>query len=519
MFEIETGRMTAKAAKRTVVAFATAKGRLTPAAALVDEQVDGAVSRALRGSRFDGGMGEVFRVTTGDGAVQQVVLVGLGKAVGMARKDWWDVGLGIGKTLDAMGVKEATLALGEGEGEAPLAEQGVALLEGIYMAMYRFEQFKTELKELHQRRLKKVTVLATTAAAREMDAKIPAMMALMESVDVTRNAANLPPNVANPQFMADEAKKLEKLGVKVEVFDEKQLKKMGCNLMLAVGANADEADQPRLVVMKYEGAGKGAPVTALVGKGVMFDTGGYNVKPGNSMRGMKFDMCGAAAVLGTLRALAARKAKVNVVGVMGCAMNMIGKVPFVMDSVYTGYKGVTVEIGHTDAEGRLVLADAIAYTIDKYQPAELVDLATLTGACMVALGAGYAGLFSTKDSLANALARAGDNVGERLWRMPVDDFYTSKSEVADICNDSNGGWAGASVAAAFLKKFADKTPWAHLDIAGVANADKIAGGNKHLKGATGFGVRLLVDWLENNKVVETSETAPRKRGRPRKVRQ
>lgn len=516
MFEIETGRMTAKAAKRNVVAFATAKGKLTAAAELVDAQCGGDVKRALRGSRFEGGAGEVFKVTTREGGLQHVVLVGLGKAAGMGRKDWWKVGLGLGKILDAMGVKEATVALGDGEGSLPLAEQGIALIEGLYMAMYRFEQFKTEKKDGQAARFAKLVVLTSTAAARAIEVAVPAVKALMESVDVTRNAANLPPNVANPQYMADEAKKLEKLGVKVEVLDENQLKKMGCNLILAVGGNADDADQPRLVVMTYNGAGKGGPVSAVVGKGIMFDTGGYNVKPGAGMRGMKFDMSGAAAVLGTLRALAARKAKVNVVGVMSCAMNMIGKVPFVMDSVYTGYNGITVEIGHTDAEGRLVLADAIAYTIDKHQPAELVDLATLTGACMVALGSGYAGLFSTKDSLANALAKAGENVGELLWRLPVDDYFTSKSEVADICNDSNGGYGGASVAAAFLKKFADKTPWAHLDIAGVANAEKIPGSNKHLSGATGFGVRLLVDWLENTKAVaDDASAAPAKRGRGR----
>ncbi|MCP5404796.1 MAG: leucyl aminopeptidase [Pseudomonadaceae bacterium] len=515
MFEIATGRMTAKAAKRVVIVFAHAKGALTPAAAMVDAQTGGAVKAALRGSRFGGNSGEMAKVTVQDGPVSTVLVAGLGKASAMGRKEWWKAGMGLGAQVDAMGVKEVTVALGDGDGNAPLAEQALALLEGMQMAMYRFESFKTELKPEQAAKLKKVTVLTSAAAAKAVAAEAPRLAKLMESVDVARNAANTPPNVANPQFMVDEAKKLEKLGVKVEVFDEKQLKKMGCNLILAVGGNADDADQPRMVVMKYEGAGKGAPYTAVVGKGIMFDTGGYNAKPGNYMRGMKFDMCGAAAVLGTMRALAARKAKVNVVGVMSCAMNMIGKQAFVMDSVYTGYKGITVEIGHTDAEGRLVLADAIAYTIDKHKPAELVDLATLTGACMVALGGGYAGLFSTKDALANALAKAGENVGELLWRLPVDDYFTSKSEVADICNDSNGGYGGASVAAAFLKKFADKTPWAHLDIAGVANADKIPGANKHLKGGTGFGVRLLVNWLEGAKAVDEEDAKPAKRGRGR----
>jgi len=300
------------------------------------------------------------------------------------------------------------------------------------------------------------------------------------------------------------------------VLDEKQLKKMGCNLILAVGGSAAEADQPRLIIMHYQGAGKGAPTQAIVGKGIMFDTGGYNVKPGNSMRGMKFDMCGAAAVLGAMHALAARKAKVNVVGVMSCAMNMIGTTPFVMDSIYTAYNGMTVEIGHTDAEGRLVLADAVAYTIDKFAPENLVDLATLTGACMVALGGKYAGLFTNKDALGNALKRAGESVGELLWELPSDDLYQSKSEVADICNDSAGGYGGASVGATFVKKFVGKTPWAHLDIAGVANAEKITGSHSYLTGSTAFGQRLLVNWLEGMAVTSTGTTKGKKRGRPAK---
>ncbi len=177
-----------------------------------------------------------------------------------------------------------------------------------------------------------------------------------------------------------------------------------------------------------------------------------------------------------------------------------------------------MEIGHTDAEGRLVLADAVAYTIDKYQPANLVDLATLTGACMVALGARYAGLFTSKEALGNALQKAGEQVGELLWPLPADDVYQSKSEVADICNDSAGGWGGASVGATFIKKFVGKTPWAHLDIAGVANAEKITGGTKHLSGATGFGQRLLLTWLESlaNAPATEQATSARRRGRPRR---
>ncbi|MCA3244802.1 MAG: leucyl aminopeptidase [Alphaproteobacteria bacterium] len=513
-FTLTAQRLTPNAAKKCVVVFAEKGGKLTEAAQVVDEALGGFVKSTLKSSRYQGGMGEITRLTVGGGAIRSVVVVGVGK-LSTATATWWHIGLGLGKTLDGLGVKEATIALGELE--ANTAACALKMVEGLHMAMYRFDQFKTELKEHQQPRFETVSVLTSTRSAREIEEQWPATQKLLAGNDTTRTAVNLPPNLANPQFMAEEAKKLEKLGVKVEIFDEKQLKKMGCNLILAVGGSAAEADQPRLITLHYQGAGKDAPTYAIVGKGIMFDTGGYNVKPGNSMRGMKFDMAGAAAVLGTMQALAARKAKVNVVGTMACAMNMIGTNPFVMDSIYKAYNGTTVEIGHTDAEGRLVLADAVAYTIEKFKPDALVDLATLTGACMVALGAKYAGLFTTKDALGNALKKAGADVGELLWELPSDDDYQSKSEVADICNDSAGGWGGASVGATFIKKFVGKTPWAHLDIAGTANAEKITGGNKYLKGGTGFGQRLLVTWLESLQVETAATPARKRRGRPAKA--
>jgi leucyl aminopeptidase len=511
-FTLSAQRLTPNAAKKCVVVFAEKGPKLTNASQVVDDALGGFIKSSLKSSRYQGGMGEITRLTVGGGNIRSVVVVGLGK-LGANTASWWQVGLALGKTLDALGVKEATIALGDVPENTPAC--ALKLLEGLHMALYRFEQFKTELKEHQHARFEALTILTSTRSARDIETQWPLTQKLLAGNDTTRTAVNLPPNLANPQFMAEEAKKLEKLGVKVEVFDDKHLKKMGCNLILAVGGSAAAEDQPRLITMHYQGAGKDAPTYAIVGKGIMFDTGGYNVKPGNSMRGMKFDMAGAAAVLGTLQALAARKARVNVVGTMACAMNMIGTTPFVMDSVYKAYNGNTVEIGHTDAEGRLVLADAVAYTIEKFKPAALVDLATLTGACMVALGAKYAGLFTSKEALGNALKKAGAEVGELLWELPSDDDYQSKSDVADICNDSAGGWGGASVGATFVKKFVGKTPWAHLDIAGTANAEKITGGNKYLSGGTGFGQRLLVNWLEG--LQSTAPATGKRRGRPPKA--
>jgi len=307
---------------------------------------------------------------------------------------------------------------------------------------------------------------------------------------------NLSPNVALPAFMAREARKPSRLSVAVEVMDHQRLRQLGLNLMLAVGAGAAPDQQPQLILLRYAGGRKADPFRAVVGKGVMFDSGGYNLKPTGSLETMKSDMAGAAAVLGTMKALALRRSPVNVIGVCGCVVNLVSSRAYLPGAVLRSYKGLQVEIGNTDAEGRLVLADAMAYLIKRDKPALLIDLATLTGACMVALGGLYAGLFSTDDRLAAALLQAGEETGERLWRMPVDDAYAAKTQVADLSNNGRR-YGGASTAAVFLKKFAGDTPWAHLDIAGVALNEKIPEDSQFpVKGATGFGVRLLVNYLE-----------------------
>ena len=411
-------------------------------------------------------------------------------------------------------MREACLALGEETGKVEPQEAGLPLAEGVHMAMYRFDIYKTEQKPHQKPKFQKLNILTSGRAARLINEQADGFSALMAGQSLTRDLVNLPPNTANPQYMVDEAKKLEELGIKLEVIDEKQLKKMGMNLMMAVGEGASEADQPRLIIMTYQGAAKSEPFKAIVGKGVMFDTGGYNLKPSPYIKTMKCDMGGAGVVMGMMKAIAARKSKVNVIGVCGCVMNMISGDAFLPDSVHKSYKGLTVEIGNTDAEGRLVLADAIAYTIEKYKPEEVINLATLTGAIMVALGGAYAGLFSTSDRVARGLEKAGNEVGERLWRMPIDDSYAAKPQVADLNNDGSP-YGGSSTAAVFLKRFADKTPWAHLDIAGVTLNEKISG-NLPVSGATGFGVRLLVNYLEAAAAEKEEKAAPKSRRRRRR---
>lgn len=515
MFDITAGRLTSKSAKSTVIVFAEDKAKLVAAGSLVDESLDGAIVAGLKGTRFQGSSGQI-KVLAGvsGGKIDQVVVVGLGKIAKMDNAAWYKIGADIGRQLDALGVREASIALGEDGGKADLEMAGQMLLEGVHVAMYRFDRYKTEMKPHQLPKFKKMNLLTSGRAARLLNAQVDALQALFAGQDLTRDLVNLPANEANPQYMVEEAKELEKLGIKLEVFDEKQLTKMGMNLFMAVGGGAAQKDQPRMLVMKYQGAGKDEPYRAIVGKGLMFDTGGYNIKPTGYMETMKCDMGGAAVVMGLMRTLAERKPKINVIGVCGCAMNMVSAEAFLPGTIYKSYKGLTVEIGNTDAEGRLVLADCLAYVVEKEKPKEVIDLATLTGAIMVALGAQYAGLFSNNDRLANALHKSGGDVGERLWRMPTDSAFAAKTELADLNNDGNR-YGGSSTAAVFLERFVDNTPWAHLDIAGVTLNEKIPS-PVAVKGATGYGVRLLLNYLEGEAAAATATPARKRRGRKRR---
>jgi leucyl aminopeptidase len=517
MFALKFGRITPLAMKKNIVVFAENGQKLLGGGEVLNKARKNAVKKSFRAGRFTGGAGEFFRTVIGG---DNVLVHGVGKLKAMERRDWWKAGMAIARQIDAQGWREVTIALGDVGDVAAQVDAGSALAEGVQMSLYRFEDFKTNIKPHQQVKLQKLTVLVGGTAANKLTAGEKLMESMLGGVDLTRNCGNTPPNVATPQFMADEALKLEKLGVKVTVIDEKEMKKLGLNLILAVGCNASPENQPRLVLMEYNGAGKGAEKTALVGKGICYDTGGYDLKLSGAQKGMKFDMSGAGAVLGTMKSIASRKSRVNVVGVLTLAMNMVSGIPFVTDSIYKSYKGLMVEIGNTDAEGRLVLADAIAYTIEKHEPARLINLATLTGACMISLGGAYAGLFGNDEHLARLIKSAGEYTGERLWRLPIEKGYLTPSAVADTYTVGSR-YGGAMSAAEFLQKFVGNTSWAHLDIAGTANSEKgVPGAHSELNGATGWGVRMLTHLLESN----FAEAAPAarvirtgKRGRPRKV--
>ena len=321
--------------------------------------------------------------------------------------------------------------------------------------------------------------------------------ALEEGTFFARDLVSEPPNVLNPKEYVNRLLKLKKLGVKVTVYNELQMKKLGMNSLLGVGSGS--VNDSFLVTLEWNGnkKDKTAPLS-FVGKGVCFDTGGISLKPAKFMEEMKYDMAGSAVVGGLIQSLATRKAKVNAVGVVGLVENMPGGNAQRPGDIVRAYNGKTIEVLNTDAEGRLVLADALSFTEKKFKPKFIIDLATLTGAIIMALGEEYAGLFSNNDDLSNKIFKAGEKVNEKVWRLPLHKNYDKliNSPIADIQNINYSGGAGSITAAQFLLRFIDKTPWAHLDIAGMAFSKKAA--NLNPGGATGFGVRLLNQLIEEH---------------------
>ena len=320
---------------------------------------------------------------------------------------------------------------------------------------------------------------------------------LKEGIDLTKDLVSEPGNILHPDEYAKRILKLKKIGLKVKVYNLKEMLKMGMNALVGVGKGSARGSY--LVTLEWEGKKRKDKPLAFVGKGVCFDTGGISLKPAKFMEDMTYDMAGSAVVVGLMKTLALRKAKVNAVGVVGLVENMPDGNSQRPGDIVKSYSGKTIEILNTDAEGRLVLADALTYTEKKYKPKFIIDLATLTGAIIVSLGSEYAGLFSNDDNLSSQLSKAGEKVGEKVWRMPLNENYDKliNSKKADMQNINYVGGAGSTTAAQFLQRFIlNKTPWAHLDIAGMAFSKY--GGALNSGGATGYGVRLLNQLIEDN---------------------
>jgi len=364
-------------------------------------------------------------------------------------------------------------------------------LYGFKLKSYEFNKYKTKKKE----RLISINVIGNKNKP-SVQNKLK-FKALEEGTFYARDLVSEPGNILHPDEYAKRINTLRKDGLKVNIYDEKKMKKLGMNALLGVGMGSVRGSY--LVTMEWNGAKNNSKPLAFVGKGVTFDTGGYSLKPARFMEDMTYDMAGSAAVVGLMKSLALRKAKVNAVGVVGLVENMVSGIAQRPGDIVKSYSGKTIEVLNTDAEGRLVLADALTFTEKKFKPKFIVDLATLTGAIIVSLGSEYAGLFSNDDKLSKQILNAGEKVEEKLWRMPLHKNYDKlmNSKNADMQNINYVGGAGSTTAAQFLQRFIlNKTPWAHLDIAGMAFSKY--GGALNSSGATGFGVRLLNELVEEN---------------------
>jgi leucyl aminopeptidase len=471
-----------------LVVFVGADMKPAPAVTAQFGDLEPLIRAAAKASSFRGAQRTALDILAPAGLeASRLVVVGVAPGKDNAPSDFIALGgFTFGKLAGAKRVEvafEAPSGTWDGSAAADFAL-------GLRLRGYRFDKYKTRKKDPEDGgggEAPDFIIGSTHAAAAR--AAAGDRFAVAEGVELARNLVNEPPNVLFPMAFADRAKALEKLGVDVEILDEKAMGKLGMNALLAVGRGS--ARESRLVAMRWNGArSKRTKPIAVVGKGVCFDSGGISIKPSAGMEDMKGDMGGAACVVGLMHALAARKAKVNVVGLVGLVENMPDGDAIRPGDIIVSMSGQTIEVVNTDAEGRLVLADALWYAQETYSPRAIIDLATLTGAIIVALGNETAGLFSNSDELAQRLAAAGEATSEKVWRMPLGAAYDKliDSKFADMKN--TGGRAGGSITAAqFLQRFVKETPWAHIDVAGTAMGSPLSEINQSW--GSGWGVRLL----------------------------
>jgi leucyl aminopeptidase len=446
----------------------------------------GMIRRAAAANQFKGKSGSTLDFLTPEGVkASRLIVVGMGKASDLKGNDFLKLGgAAAGKLRPG---NEAVTIIAELPTGAMKPEQAAAVASGVRLRAYKFDRYKTKKKDGEDAALSAEISLAVgdLAAAKKAFASDDHVV---DGILIARELVNEPPNVLFPVEFARRASQLRKIGVDIDVLDVKAMKKLGMGALLGVGQGSNQPS--RTVIMHWNGGKKGEQPVAFIGKGVCFDTGGISIKPAASMEDMKGDMGGAACVVGLMHALAARKARVNVVGAIGLVENMPDGNAQRPGDIVTSMSGQTIEIINTDAEGRLVLADVLWYVAKKFKPKFMIDLATLTGAIMVALGSEYAGLFSNNDQLAERLTTVGQATGERVWRMPLGPEYDKQidSQFADMKNTGTRN-GGSITAAQFLQRFVDDTPWAHLDIAGMAMGAPKTEINQSW--GSGYGVRLL----------------------------
>jgi leucyl aminopeptidase len=451
------------------------------------------VLQGAEASRFTGKTGQVYESFLDDkGAVVRLALAGVGATNGETRL----------ANLERAGAALAAKYLTSGESVLVLdlgrsgldAREAAAVLTGIRLRSWRWDAYRTKLKEEQKRSLEDVIVIHAPDGA---EAAWDVEEALCKGVEFTRELVSEPANVIYPQSFVERCReRLEVTGTEIEVLDEDEMRELGMGALLGVSQGSER--EGKLLVMKWMGGKPKDKPTVFVGKGVTFDTGGISLKPAAGMEDMKWDMGGAGAVAGAMLALAGRKAKANVIGVCGLVENMPDGKAQRPGDIVTTMSGQTVEVINTDAEGRLVLCDALTWVQKEFKPDTIVDLATLTGAMMIALGMEHGGLFSNSDDLADKLLAAGKSSGDKLWRFPLSPAYDKliDSQIADMKN-VGPRWGGSITAAQYLQRFIDNgVKWAHCDIAGMVWADKP--GATWDKGATGYGPRLIDTFVRDN---------------------
>lgn len=482
-FKSLSGTANVAALKGTIVVFASEADNFTGTAGQIDALLSGGLARAAKISQFKAGAAEAVEIIAPLGfAAERVLLVGLGSDT-KTRPSLSATRLGA-SLYAKQGVSHVETVHIFADGAVDGTPAYIA--EGMALRSYRFDKYLTKEDISKKPKLSHVTFyVEDTAAASALHAKRSKVAA---GARFTKDLISEVPNMLYPESFAAQLKDLEALGIEVDILNEAEMAELGMNALLGVGQGSARGSQ--LVVMRWNGGKEGDAPLAFVGKGVTFDTGGISLKPGEGMDAMKWDMGGAGIVSGLMKALAGRKASKNVVGVVGLVENMPDGNAQRPGDIVTSMSGQTIEILNTDAEGRLVLADALWYTQSKFEPELIIDLATLTGAMIISLGHEYAGYFTDSDDISDLLFKAGSDTGEKVWRLPLHENYDKliNSPAADMKNIGGRG-AGSITAAQFLKRFTNDVPWAHIDVAGMVWSDKE--GPFFDKGATGYGVRLL----------------------------
>ncbi len=461
----------------------------------IDKKLNGLIQKQIKGKAFEGKLNQTFLIySLGKLKVDKVILIGLGKKEEITLDKLRQASASVAKLATKKGIKKliSNLANIKIKNAAP-DETGRAVAEGAILSQYKFNPYKTENDD-DKKQLNELSLLTDNEKSiKGLRSGVSAAEKISKAVYLARDLINHPGNTATPTYLAEQARRVAKeTNIKCKILNKAEMEKLGMGGVLGVAKGSHQP--PKFIILEYHGGKRNAAPVVIVGKGLTFDSGGISIKPSSGMQDMKMDMSGGAAAMGVIMAAASLKLPVNVVTLVPSTENMPGGSANKPGDVLKTMSGKTIEVVNTDAEGRLILADALTYA-ERYKPRAVIDMATLTGACVVALGHLATGLMGNDEKLMNAIKKAGEVSGERVWQLPLWDEYDEqiKSDIADVKNIGGPG-AGTITAAGLLKKFASKYPWAHLDIAGTAWTDKprpyVA------KGGVGVGVRLLVQYLE-----------------------